>query len=146
MRVVRCPKCGSTVCTDDALLRELTEAIDAATRRANRSRHPGERAAITAEVANLRSMYKQYMHHLTSAEHAKAITPTILRDLRKHILSNGLMTEAELEVIYRGAEASARARLDQESREIQRLYGDFRTMSNRAAPDPTADKALRHCR
>lgn len=146
MRVVRCPKCNSTICTDDALLRELTEAIDAATRRANRSRNPGERAAIMSEIANLRSMFKSYMHHLTQAEHAKAVAPTILRDLRRHLLSKGLMTEAELDVIYRNAEASARARLEQESKEIERLYGDFRTYHNRTVPDPTADKALRHCR
>lgn len=146
MRVVRCPKCNSTICTDDALLRELTEAIDAATQRANRSRDPGKRSAIMQEVANLRSMFKHYMHHLTQAEQAKVVAPTILRDLRRHILSKGLMTEAELEVIYKGAEASARARLEQESKEIQRLYGDFRALSNRAAPDPTAEKAMRHCR
>ena len=146
MRVVRCPKCNSTICTDDALLRELTEAIDAATQRANRSRDPGKRSAIMQEVANLRSMFKHYMHHLTQAEQAKVVAPTILRDLRRHILSKGLMTEAELEVIYKGAEASARARLEQESKEIRRLYGDFRALSNRAAPDPTAEKAMRHCR
>lgn len=146
MRVVRCPKCDSTICTDDALLRELTEAIDAATRRARRSRNAAEHAAGMSEVANLRSMYKHYMHHLTAAESAKVIAPTILRDLRRHILSKGLMTEAELDVIYKNAEASARARLEQESKEIQRLYGDFRAFNNRTAPDPTADKALRHCR
>ena len=137
-----CRKCGAPVITDESLLQTVIDRMNDAMDRADRSRNYKVRVAALAEAAEYRSIYKSLMHNITQKEYAESTAPIVLKQLNIAIRERGLMTDEEIGEIYETAKDVARAKREAAQREIERMYGNFKTMSNRAGSDPTADAAI----
>lgn len=142
MKMLYCRKCGAPVITDESLLQTVIDRMNDAVDRANKARNYRVRVTALAEVAEYKSIYKSLMHNITQKEYAESTAPIILKQLNTVIRERGLLTDAEIGEIYEQAKAVARAKREQAEQEIERIYGNFKTVSNRAGSDPTADAAI----
>lgn len=144
MKLVRCRKCGTVVISEETLLQNLLDAIDETSRKAERCNNNAQKTIYIAEISAYKQMYKSFMHNLTRLGEQKQKDTVILWELKRYIRDNGLIPEDKLIEITESAVKKAKQEQTKYEQEIQRIYGDFNSVTvNRTKADPTANKALR---
>ncbi len=141
MRMLYCRKCGTAIVSDETLMQSILDQMDDVRKRIQHAKGI-ERPALIQQLSEYKSMYKALMHNITQREQAENVKPYILRELRDTILSRKLMTEDEVNQIYKAGEQKAKKAAEQLRKKEKEIYGSFEAISNNTKPDPTANEAI----
>lgn len=125
MKVLQCNKCGNMIPVNPVETQRILYRIHGLEDKLTGCR-TRERLALIQKISTLRTVYRQTVHTLNELERITAETPVLYADLRKYVLDNGLMSEAELQTL---TAQSKRAVHDKQIRcedELKRLSAEFR--------------------
>lgn len=141
MRLIKCRKCGATICTDEAFQERMLDAIAECHKQARKDRKNAN--SYLQEAATYKKILTQYLHRTAQYD----------SDLRKercekgvlvaYVIQNGLMSQDELNELNDIARKREEENNRKDEKEIARLYGSLQNpLFNNTKPDPTAKAAL----
>lgn len=141
MRLIRCRKCGAVVTGEDDFVQEIHDALERQTRIVITGRTRREREAAQERAANLRAVYKAYMHNLTTLQYAQEIAPSVLQAVKVYCYKHKRMTQDEWDAAVAQGKADARMRQIRAKQEMELCYGSARSVIDSARRDPTFNAA-----
>ncbi|MCQ2147509.1 MAG: hypothetical protein MJZ16_08340 [Bacteroidales bacterium] len=140
MKLIKCRKCGSVVCTDSEFLQNLMDYIDEETK--EMERQWGKRYEGTKQrISTYKSLLKSYMHSMNVLTDSRIQNDFQLIAFLKYIRENRLMTEDEITEVRNKALTTADEHIKAAEQEVKRIYGvakDLRVSHK----DPTAEQAI----
>ena len=143
MRLIKCRKCGATICTDETFQERILDAIDDLHAKARKDRKNAN--SYLQQAAVYKKILTQYLHRTAQYDSELRRKYNEHSVLAAYVLQNGLVSQEkliELEEIAR-EHTAANDRKDEE--EIERLYGCLpNPLFNKTKSDPTARNGLKH--
>lgn len=143
MKMICCDKCGAPIISDETFLQNILDAMDDANRRAKHARTYSQRCVYIQEAAQYAKIFKAFMHNLTRRQEAENQNKAVLSALREHVISNGMMTQEQMNIVYEKGMRKARAKETECQKELDRIYGEFETICNRSMSSPTERDAFK---
>ena len=125
MKVLQCNKCGSMIPVNPVETQRILYRIHGLEDKLTGCR-TRERLALIQKISTLRTVYRQTVHTLNELERITAETPVLYADLRKYVLDNGLMSEAELQVLTAQSKRAVHEKQIRCEDELKRLSAEFR--------------------
>lgn len=144
LKLVRCPKCGTAIMGEQQFLQNIVDAMETENRRARNAKAYPVKRFHEHQAADYKQLFRSFTHHLTEKDRLRNESAPRYTALKTYVLSKGLMTAEELETVIKAADVKTAARLREEDKILNRLYGSFDTISNRTQPDPTARAAIQN--
>lgn len=140
MKLIKCRKCGSAICTDATFQDRMLDAINELSEKARKDKRNA--GSYLQQAAAVKKIMTQYLHRTSQIDtdfrrqvHEKAV-------LVHYLLDNGLITQEKLDELNAIAGERAKASDERDAEAIELLYGDFENiMANKTKPDPTYRKA-----
>lgn len=145
MRLIHCKKCGAAVVTEDALIERMNDTIHELNEKARRSKHGGIAKSYLAEAASVTKMMKGIMHNTAQIEERRVTCHMEMSELVHYLRENNLITEEKLDELRQIARDKAKRRNEENQKEIDRIYGQYKSLytpANNTKADPTARKAM----
>lgn len=125
MKVLQCNKCGNMIPVNPVETQRILYRIHGLEDKLTGCR-TRERLALIQKISTLRTVYRQTVHTLNELERITAETPVLYADLRKYVLDNGLMSEAELQVLTAQSKRAVHEKQIRCEDELKRLSAEFR--------------------
>lgn len=147
MRLIHCKKCGAALVTEDALIERMNDTIHELNKKARRSRNGKIAKSYLAEAASVTKMMKGIIHNTAQMEERATTCQLELSEIVFFLRKNKLITDEKLDELQKIAREKARARNAETQKEIDRIYGTYKSLytpSNNTKSDPTANKAISH--
>jgi len=137
MRLIKCRKCGATICTDEAFLQRMLDRISELNSMARKDRKNAN--SYIQEAAAVKKVMTQYLHRTSQVDSDNRRMKNELSVLVQFVLENGLVSQEKLNELNKIARERATANEEKDTQIVAQLYGDFEnTMINRTKYDPTA--------
>lgn len=142
MRLIKCRKCGATICTDETFQERMLDAINELSEKARKDKKNAN--SYLQQASAVKKLMTQYLHRTAQMDDQGTRLLYEHKVLVHFVLDSGLITEEKLRELDEIARQQYDARMEQNRQEVQHIYGAFENMSiNRTKSDPTATKALR---
>ncbi|MEG2702928.1 MAG: hypothetical protein RSA65_09945, partial [Clostridia bacterium] len=128
-------------------MQNILDAMDDANRRAKRARTYSERCVYLQEAAQYAKIFKAFMNNLTrkqEAEQKNKENKAVLSALGEHLISNGLMTQEQINRVCEKGMHRVRSKEVEYQKELERIYGELETICNRGISSPTEREAFKH--
>lgn len=141
MRLIKCRKCGATICTDEAFQERMLDAIAECHKQARKDRKNAN--SYLQQAAVYKKILTQYLHITASydTELRKKINEQSV--LVAYLLQNGLISQEKLNELNDIARKRVEERNRKDEKELERLYGSTQNpLFNNTKADPTARAAL----
>lgn len=145
MRLIHCKKCGAAMVTDDALIERMQDLIHELNEKARHAKNRQIAHSYIGEAASVTKMMKGIIHNTAQMEERKQTCISELSELVHYLRANNLITDEKLEELRQKARERANIRNAENSKEIERIYGKYKSLytpANKTKPDPTAKKAI----
>lgn len=146
MRLIRCKKCGAAIVTENALIERMSDAVHELNEKARISRG-AKAASYMREAASVTKMMKGIMHNTTQMEERKVTCQCEMSEIVYYIRQNKLISDEKLEELRIAARKKAAKKNEENQKEINRLYGNFKSLytpHNNTMADKTANTAIRN--
>lgn len=142
MRLIKCRKCGATICTDEAFQERMLDAIAECHKQARKDRKNAN--SYLQEAATYKKMLTQYLHRTVQHDSELRRIRNELSVLAAYVLQNGLVSQEKLNELNKIARERAEANEREEAKVIEQLYGQAKNpLFNNTKADPTARKAMK---
>ena len=125
MTVIQCNKCGNMIPINHSETQRILYRIHGLEDKLTGCR-TRERLALIQKISTLRTVYRQTVHTLNELERITAETPVLYADLRKYVLDNGLMSEAEMNRLTAQSKQAVHEKQVRYEDELKRLSSELR--------------------
>lgn len=122
---IQCNKCGNVIPVNRSEAQRILFKIYQLENKLPGSR-TRERLVLIQKISTLRMLYRQTAHNLTELERITAETPVLYSDLRRYVLENGLISEADLDKLTAHSKKAIREKKAACEAEIARLSAEFK--------------------
>lgn len=149
MRLIRCKKCGAAICTEDNLIERMSDFSHELNEKARHCEDWKVAKTYLAEAASVTKIMKGIIHATANIETRKVTLQCEYAELVHYVREHDLITDEKLNELRVIAREKAKALNQEEQKEIDRLYGDYKSLYNPVNvtnADPTARKALSNMR
>lgn len=141
MRLIKCRKCGATICTDEAFQERMLDAIAECHKQARKDRKNAN--TYLQEAAAYKKILTQYLHRTAHYESDLRKEQNEKSVLVAYVLQNGLVSQEKLNELSEIGRERAAANDRKDAKEIERLYGQAKNpLFNTTKSDPTAREAI----
>lgn len=129
MRLIKCKKCGATVCTEDAMIERMSDTIHDLHEKARHSRGENKQSYMQ-EAAAVKKMLTQIIHTTAQMEDRKTTKNMELTEIIHYIRENHLITDEKLHELQENARRKAEERNKADQEVIEKVYGEYKTTYN----------------
>lgn len=142
MRLIKCRKCGATICTDEAFQERMLDAIAECHKQARKDRKNA--GSYLHEASTYKKILNQYLHRTAEYDSELRRDKNVISVLVHFLLDNGFATEEKIAELRIKGEERAAARDREDAKVIEELYGQAKNpLFNNTKADPTARKAMK---
>ena len=145
MRLIHCRKCGAALVTEDALIERMQDAIHELNEKARHSKNSRIEQSYIREAASITKMMKGIIHNTAQMEDRRMSCTLEMAEIVHYLRFNNLITDEKLDELRQIAREKARIRNAENQKEIDRLYGQYKSLYtpfNNTKSDSTAQKAI----
>lgn len=141
MRLIKCRKCGATICTDEAFQERMLDAIAECHKQARKDRKNAN--SYLQEASVYKKILNQYLHRTALYETELRLERNEKGVLAAYVLQNGLISQEKLNELNAIARERAAANDREDAKIIEQLYGQVNNpLFNNTKADPTVKAAL----
>lgn len=147
MKLIHCKKCGSAICSEDALIERMNDTIHELNEKARHCKNGKIARSYLAEAASVTKMMKGILHNTAQLEERRSTLQLEQSVLVRYLRENNLITDEKLNELNQIAREMAKEKNAETQKEIDRIYGKYTSLytpSNKTKSDPTAVKAIRN--
>lgn len=148
MRLIKCRKCGATLCTDESFIENMMDMVHELNKKARRT--SGKKAqSYIGEAAGITKIMKGIIHQTAQMEERKITCQCEMSEIIHYIRTEHLVSDKKLDELRTVAREKAERKNAENQKEIERLYGKYRGLStpfNNTMNDSTASTAIRNIR
>lgn len=142
MRLIKCRKCGATICTDEAFQERMLDAIAECHEKARKDRKNG--GSYLHEASTYKKILNQYLHRTSEYDSELRRQRNVNSVLVHYLLNNGFATVEKIAELRNEGEERAAAKDREDAKVIEQLYGQAKNpLFNNTKADPTARKAMK---
>lgn len=142
MRLIKCRKCGATICTDETFRERMLDAIAECHEKSRKDRKNSN--SYLQEAATYKKMLAQFLHRTVEYESALRRIRCEQSALVAYLLQNGIVTQEKMIEINEIGRARAAAKDCEDAKVIEELYGMANNpLFNKTKKDPTAKETIR---
>lgn len=145
MRLIHCRKCGAALVTEDALIERMQDAIHELNEKARHTKNSRIEQSYIREAASITKMMKGIIHNTAQMEDRRMSCTLEMAEIVHYLRFNNLITDEKLDELRKIAREKARIRNAENQKEIDRLYGQYKSLYtpfNNTKSDSTAQKAI----
>lgn len=141
MKLIKCRKCGASICTDEAFQERMLDAIAECHEKARRDKRNAN--SYLQEAATYKKMLAQFLHRTVEYESALRRIRYEQSTLVAYLLQNGIVTQEKMIELNEIGRARAAAKDCEDAKVIEELYGMTRNpLFNKTKADTTAKEAI----
>lgn len=142
LRLMKCKKCGATICTDEAFVERALDKINYLA--AETVRDHRNKTIYLGQISTIKSIVKQYLHQTAQMDTDNRRLKNELNVLVHYVLDNNLVSQEKMNELNAIARKKAAINEEIASQEVERLYGQFENMfADKARKDPTERKVVK---
>lgn len=142
MRLIKCRKCGATICTDEAFQERMLDAIEECNKQARKDRKNSN--TYLQQAASYKKILSQYLHRTSQYDSDLRRYKNENSVLIHYLLDNNLITKEKLYELKEKGRERAAANDREDAKVIEQLYGQAKNpLFNNTKADPTVRKALK---
>lgn len=140
MRLIKCRKCGATICTEETMQERILDAIEELNERARKDRKNA--SSYLQQAASYKKLLTQILHRTAQYDSDLRRIRNEQKVLVSYVLQNGLVSHEKLNELEKIARERSAENDKKDAEEIERLYGCLpNPLINKTKGDPTARKA-----
>lgn len=146
MKIIRCKKCGSPVCTDEAIIERMSDTIQELHEKSRHSKGLKSQSYL-AEAAAVKKILVQIIHCTSQIEERKETKTAELGEIVHYLRAHKLITDDKLDELKEIARQKVKAWNKADENHIKELYGEYKShyvSYNNTKADPTANKAIKN--
>jgi hypothetical protein len=129
--------------SDDTLLSNMQEEYNELAKRCQRA-NKQDKPLILQQMAHITKLMRQALHNTAEVEIRKYEAYYELNEIKKYLIANKLVSYDILDDIQARARVTAREKVAESEKAIDKLYGEFiNVCSNTTKSDPTARDAIK---
>lgn len=141
MKLIKCRKCGATICTDEAFQERMLDAIAECHAKARKDKKNSN--SYMQEAAVYKKIMTQYLHRTANYETKLREKVNEKSVLVAYVLQNGLVSQEKLNELYEIARERTATNNRKDEKIIEELYGQAKNpLFNTTKADPTAKEAI----
>ena len=141
MRLIKCRKCGATICTDETFVQCMLDRIEELGSLARKDKK--NQGLYLQEAAAVKKIMTSYLHRTAQMDTDNRRVKNELSVLVGYVMENKLIPQEKLNELTQIARERAAKNDQKDAEEVEKLYGDFENMMyNRTKADPTYKKAV----
>lgn len=142
MRLIKCRKCGATICTDEAFQERMLDAIEECNKQARKNKKNAN--SYLQQAATYKKILSQYLHRTAQYDSELRRCKNENSVLIHYLLDNDLITKEKLYELKDKGHERAAANDREDAKVIEQLYGQAKNpLFNNTKADPTARKAMK---
>lgn len=142
MKLIKCRKCGATICTDQTFQERMLDCINELSEKARRDKKNA--GSYLQQASAVKKIMTQYLHRTAQMDEHRMRLLYEHKVLVHYVLDNGLVSQEKLNELDEIARKQYAEKQKYNQQEVEQLYRGFDNITfNRTKSDPTEDKALK---
>jgi|GEM_PF-6765905 len=142
MRLIKCKKCDTVICTEDTIIEDMIDELNEINKKALKDFK--NKNVYIQQASQLKKLIQQTLHLNGQIQERKITVNCELSEITNYLINNSLISYNKLDELRDIARTKASVKNKEDGEKIRKLYSDFNNMCNRTKSDITANKAMRN--